>query len=154
MLPSIESQNESQLLHAARQQAQPPRGPCLAKSRGGGGWVAEEEKGDGSCKGQELRVHDVRQGLLAVQRPDQAHAHALRRTSVRVLGVRHGLLRLWQLSGPLPEDPRGFPPQIVKQFRGGLVFQADRILYHSTLGLRVIKKTKKTSSSTTGVPRS
>ena len=28
-------------------------------------------------------------------------------------------------------------------FRGGLVFKAHRRLYHSTLGLRVIKKKKK-----------
>jgi len=28
----------------------------------------------------------------------------------------------------------------VQWFRGGLVFKADRLLYHSTLGLRVIKK--------------
>ena len=28
----------------------------------------------------------------------------------------------------------------VKRFRGGLVFKAHRLLYHSTLGLRVIKK--------------
>jgi len=28
----------------------------------------------------------------------------------------------------------------VKRFRGGLVFKARRLLYHSTLGLRVIKK--------------
>ena len=28
----------------------------------------------------------------------------------------------------------------MKRFRGGLVFKADRLLYHSTLGLRVIKK--------------
>jgi len=27
-------------------------------------------------------------------------------------------------------------------FRGGLVFKAHRLLYHSTLGLRVIKKKK------------
>ena len=33
----------------------------------------------------------------------------------------------------------------VKRFRGGLVFKAHRLVYHSTLGLRVIKK-KKTSS--------
>ena len=32
----------------------------------------------------------------------------------------------------------------VKRFQGGLVFKAHRLLYHSTLGLRVIKKTKKT----------
>ena len=30
----------------------------------------------------------------------------------------------------------------VKRFRGGLVFKAHRIVYHSTLGLRVIKKKK------------
>jgi len=28
----------------------------------------------------------------------------------------------------------------VKRFRGGLVFKAHRLLYHSTLGLRVIQK--------------
>ena len=31
----------------------------------------------------------------------------------------------------------------VKRFRGGLVFKAHRLLYHSTVGLRVIKKEKK-----------
>ena len=31
----------------------------------------------------------------------------------------------------------------VKRFRGGLVFKADRLLYHSSLGLKVIKKKKK-----------
>jgi len=30
-----------------------------------------------------------------------------------------------------------------KRFRGGLVFKAHRLLYHSTLGLRVIKNNKK-----------
>ena len=30
----------------------------------------------------------------------------------------------------------------VTRFRGGLEFKAHRLLYHSTLGLRVIKKTK------------
>ena len=28
----------------------------------------------------------------------------------------------------------------VQRFRGGLVFKAHRLLYHSTLGLRVIKR--------------
>ena len=28
------------------------------------------------------------------------------------------------------------------RFRGGLVFKAHRLVYHSTLGLRVIKKKK------------
>ena len=32
--------------------------------------------------------------------------------------------------------------QSVKRFRGGLVFKAHRLLYHSTLGSRVIKKNK------------
>ena len=31
----------------------------------------------------------------------------------------------------------------VKRFRGGLVFKAHRLLYHSTLGWREIKKKKK-----------
>ena len=31
----------------------------------------------------------------------------------------------------------------VKRFRGGLVFKAHSLLYHSTLGLRVIKKKKR-----------
>jgi len=30
----------------------------------------------------------------------------------------------------------------VKRFRGGLVFKAHRLLYHSALGLRVINKKK------------
>jgi len=34
----------------------------------------------------------------------------------------------------------------VQRFRGGLVFKAHRLLYHSTLGLRVIKKKKKMPS--------
>jgi len=31
----------------------------------------------------------------------------------------------------------------VERFRGGLVFKAHRLLYHSTLGSRVLKKKKK-----------
>ena len=30
----------------------------------------------------------------------------------------------------------------VNRFRGGLVFKAHRLVYHSTLGLRVMKKKK------------
>ena len=33
-------------------------------------------------------------------------------------------------------------PDNVKRFRGGLLFEAHRLLDHSTLGLRVIKKKK------------
>jgi len=35
----------------------------------------------------------------------------------------------------------------VKRFRGRLVFKAHRLLYHSTLGLRVLKKKKQHDSS-------
>ena len=37
----------------------------------------------------------------------------------------------------------------VQRFRGGLVFKADRLLYHSNLGLR---ETNKTNSETRQVP--
>ena len=37
---------------------------------------------------------------------------------------------------------RGIKCGNVKRFRGGLVFKADRFLYHSTRGLGVIKKKK------------
>jgi len=39
----------------------------------------------------------------------------------------------------------------VKRFRGGLVVKAHRLLYHSNLGLRVIKKKKKVRTET-GAP--
>ena len=56
------------------------------------------------------------------QRPRAARA-----ISNRVLGiVQEGLLR-----------------RHIQRFRGGLVFKAHRRLYHSTLGLRVIKRQKK-----------
>ena len=50
----------------------------------------------------------------------------------------------------------------VQRFRGGLVFEAHRLVYQSTLGWRVIKKkkekkhlpTKVTVRRFTGVPRS
>ena len=35
------------------------------------------------------------------------------------------------------------PRRTVKRFRGGLVFEAHGLLYHSTLSSRVIKKKKK-----------
>ena len=38
----------------------------------------------------------------------------------------------------------------VQRFRGGLVFKAHRLLYHSTLGLRVIKKKKEEQSESGG----
>ena len=40
------------------------------------------------------------------------------------------------------DDPEQLLRRNVKRFRGGLVCKAHRLLYHSTLGLRVIKKKK------------
>ena len=40
----------------------------------------------------------------------------------------------------------------VKRFRGGLVFKADRLLHHSTLGLGVIKKRRRVLRLPTPVP--
>ena len=39
-------------------------------------------------------------------------------------------------------QPSGLVRRNVQRFRGGLVFKAHRLLYHSTLGLSVIKKKK------------
>ena len=39
-----------------------------------------------------------------------------------------------------------FKNRNVQRFRGGLVFKAHRLLYHSTLGLRVIKKKRRMTS--------
>ena len=39
----------------------------------------------------------------------------------------------------------------VKRFGGGLVFKAQRLVYHSTLGLRVIKKREKVEGLERGV---
>ena len=47
-------------------------------------------------------------------------------------------------SSPAPGIMIGFR---VQRFRGGLVFKAHRLVYHSTLGLRVIKKKKKVEGS-------
>ena len=40
----------------------------------------------------------------------------------------------------------------VKRFRGGLVFKAHRLWYHSTLGSRVMKKKKRMPSNSLGDP--
>jgi len=57
--------------------------------------------------------------------------------------VRHALERpaaaiLWYV-------PEQLLHRNVQRFRGGLVFEAHRLWYHSTLGLRVIKKREKNS---------
>ena len=40
-------------------------------------------------------------------------------------------------------EGKGLLRRIVRRFRGGLVFKTHRLLYHSTLGSRAIKKKKK-----------
>jgi hypothetical protein len=45
--------------------------------------------------------------------------------------------------------PTQLPYINVQRFRGGLVFQAHGLVYHSTLGLRVIKKKKNTPALST-----
>jgi len=42
---------------------------------------------------------------------------------------------------------QGLIPGSVGLFRGGLVFKAHRLLYHSTLGLRIIKKRRRRPGS-------
>ena len=46
------------------------------------------------------------------------------------------------------DGPGGVLRAHTSQFRGGLVFKAHRLLYHSILGLRVIKKRKRHTSQT------
>jgi len=45
--------------------------------------------------------------------------------------------------GPATCHPSSPPRPPAQRFRGGLVFKAHRLVYNSTLGLRVIKKKKK-----------
>jgi len=65
---------------------------------------------------------------------------------VSVMGFERGSvvanINLLASADPLME----VEPQNVKRFRGGLVFKAHRLLYHSTLGLRVIKKKKESQT--------
>ena len=60
------------------------------------------------------------------------------RVSVRASGLGSGL--------PSLAPSRERMTRNVKWFRRGLVFKAHRLLYHSTLGLRVIKKKKRMAS--------
>jgi len=46
-------------------------------------------------------------------------------------------------AGARREQPLG---RNVKRFRGGLVFKAHRLVYHSTLGMRVIKQRREDQS--------
>ena len=48
-----------------------------------------------------------------------------------------------------PSGTRHLQQHPVQWFRGGLVFKVHRLVYHSTLGLRVIKKKKKKKTAET-----
>jgi len=52
--------------------------------------------------------------------------------------AKHGLM-----DSGMGSRVSGFGLRNVQRFRGGLVFKVHRLLYHPTLGLRVIKKKKK-----------
>ena len=68
---------------------------------------------------------------------------------IRPLPVRVPPIKPWEPQGVdgQSERPGRVRRRNVKRFRGGLVFMAHRLLYHSTLGLRVIKKKKKKSDA-------
>jgi len=51
----------------------------------------------------------------------------------------------WSWGGGEPSQSWASLGGNVKRFQGGLVLKAHRLVYHSTLGLRVMKKKKKLS---------
>jgi len=51
-------------------------------------------------------------------------------------------LRMGDNNPAVREDSQPEESRLVNRFRGGLVFKAHRLVYHSTLGWRVIKKKK------------
>jgi len=58
------------------------------------------------------------------------------------VGDEHPLAGAVHLSRHKRPEIRTTTYRNVQRFRGGLVFKAHRLLHHSTLGLRVIKKKK------------
>ena len=78
-------------------------------------------------------------GFLQIRNRSDARCVACRRSVAKTLSAGQVRLRV------LPErlGGSGFRVWGLPLFRGGLVFKAHRLLYHSTLGLRVIKKKKK-----------
>ena len=56
---------------------------------------------------------------------------------------RKEVLPSWHAQGQPRLRPEPTATVDVKRFRGGLVVKAHRLVYHSTPGLRVIKKNKK-----------
>ena len=67
-----------------------------------------------------------------------------------IVMIRWTGLAPWEFEFPVPVVHVRLHQQLLDlQVRGGLVFKASRLLYHSTLGSRAIKKKKKVR----GVPR-
>jgi len=62
---------------------------------------------------------------------------------VAVNMVQHDLRKVIKVQMKVNPHPKQLLCRNVKRFRGGFVFEAHRLLHHSTLGLRVIKKKKK-----------
>ena len=63
------------------------------------------------------------------------------------IGTLYKLLGSWDTVPPSTLYSSQFNNKNVKRSRGGLVFKAHRLLYHSTLGLRVIKSVWRSRSA-------
>jgi len=61
--------------------------------------------------------------------------------------MRYPPQQLWVAPRPLTTRIKSPGTLPAKRFRGGHVFKAHRLVYHSTLGWRVIKKKKKAASN-------
>ena len=95
-----------------------------------------------------LAPHSVHRRLLGERTQDpgrpqtskgaSGRGHAGDAINLRKGGVELQLLSLIQLQW------RNLIHKNVERFRGGLVFKADRLVYHSILGLRIIKKKRRT----------
>ena len=82
--------------------------------------------------------------------PLHISAHAPRAPTSCTLFPRGLSPRAWQCAHSATD---ALLRRNMKRFRGGLVFKAHRLLYHSILGLRVIKKKKKKMHAEACCPR-
>ena len=71
---------------------------------------------------------------------EYVHAQVIRVVEHQIKRHRHAAVEIEKLMGPFKVR---LLHRNVQRFRGGLVFKAHRLVYHSTLGLRVIKKIKR-----------
>jgi len=96
------------------------------------------------------KTHLARKAMPCADQEDASSEHLLRASGFMVhdLGFRVKSVGLgvggFGMHHSLPHvstPPHGAAP-LQLRFRGGLVFKAHRLVYHSTLGLSVIKKKK------------